>query len=108
MIAGCRVRTGTRGEEKIVEKNVPLTGDERPVRRNRELAPGAAVRVAVYHDHGPVLRLAARLRLFELPGVKRPVAAATHHDDVSHPSGARRLDHRINRPPSSGSTTPVT
>src|SRR5713101_42045 len=108
MIAGCRGRTGTRGEEKLVEKNVPLAGDERPVRCNRELAPGAAVRVAVYDRHGPVLRLAARLRLFELPGVKRPVAAATHHDDVSHPSGGGRLAHRISRPPSTGNTTPVT
>src|SRR5712692_1712186 len=107
MIAGCGGRTGTRGEEKIVEESVPLAGDERPVRRNRELAPGAAVRVAVHHDHGPVLRLAARLRLFELPGVKRPVATATHHDDISHPSGDGRLAHRINRPPSTGNTTPV-
>src|SRR2546428_52973 len=77
----------------------------RPVGRLSELGPRAAGGVAVHHDHPPESGLPLLLRLGELTGVERAVAAAPdddhvpHHDDVAH---------RISRPPSTTSVVPVT
>src|SRR6266571_2518100 len=99
-----RPRPGGGAEERG-EVDVPRRDRKRPVGRLSELRPRAAGGVAVHDDHPPESGLPLVLRLGELTGVERAVAAAPdddhvpHHDDVAH---------RINRPPSTTSVVPVT
>src|SRR2546422_495454 len=99
-----RPRPGGAAEERS-EVGIPRRDRKRPVGRLSELRPRAAGGVAVHNDHPPESGLPLVLRLGELTGVERAVAAAPdddhvpHHDDVAH---------RINRPPSTTSVVPVT
>src|SRR2546426_867392 len=99
-----RPRRGGGAEERG-EVGVPRGDRKRPVGRLSELRPRAAGGVAVHDDHPPESGLPLLLRLGELTGVERAVAAAPdddhvpHHDDVAHP---------ISRPPSTTSVVPVT
>lgn len=98
LIILCAVRSAPCAGKPLVEERGPVGDHELTISSLSKLAARTAVGIAIHHDDGAVIGLAARFRLGELGRVERAVAAATYDDDVPQ---------RMSLPPSMTRTVPV-
>src|SRR5438552_230413 len=69
--------------------------------RLAQLGASPAPWILVHHDDAPIVGSAPLLRLRQLAGVERAVAATADHDDVTHD------DHAGQTSPATGKISPV-
>src|SRR5213078_1420036 len=97
-LAGSRPR---RAPQHGGEVAAPVTAHEPPIGRFAQLGASPAPRIPVHHHDAPIVSSAPLLRLRQLTGVKRAVAATADHDDVTHD------DHAGQTSPATGKISPV-